>query len=393
MRSLYVRYADFLRPPGTLRFMAFGFLARLPIGTLGIATLLHVRELSGSIAFAGSVVGAQLVAAAAMGPVLGRMIDTRGLRPVLRLTAFVPSVSILLILFAAPLGLSRYTVVAAAIATGAFLPPITPVIRTIWRQRYNDEQTRRTAYTLDVVTIELSFTLGPALIAALIATASPQAALGLAWLFTAAAVPLLIASGGLGWWKQAEAAERHLLGPLREPRMLVIYATCFALTATFGALEVGYPGFAVAQATTAWGPALIAINSVGSALGGILYGGLRLSMPVERQLPWLLGLLALPIALHLAVDDPWAMAPLAFVAGILIAPSIAAVTLLVSRHAPAHYATEAFTWSGTAILTGVGTGIAVGGALTERFGPPGAFLLAVACALAASLLALLLRRP
>ena len=95
---------------------------------------------------------------------------------------------------------------------------------------------------------------------------------------------------------------------------------------------------------------------------------MHLATPIERQLPRLMALLAIPVVLHLAVDGPWTMAPLAFVAGILIAPSMTGATLLVSRHAPPAYITEAFTWSATAIVTGVGAGMAAGGALVERFG-------------------------
>ncbi len=392
MRSFVDRYAAFFRPPGIRRFVGVSFLARLPIGTLGLSTLLHVRELTGSIAFAGSVVGAQLVAAAMMAPVLGRAIDIRGPGLVLRMTATIPALSILFVFFAGPLQLSRPAILLAAVTTGAFIPPVTTIVRTIWRHRFEDERVRQTAFALDSVLIELSFTLGPALVAVLVAFASARAALGLAWACTVAAVPLLYASGGMAWWKNAPPAQRHLLGPLRERELLVLYAATFALTLAFGALEVGYPGFASERSTAAWGPTLIAINSVGSALGGLAYGGLHLAMPVERQLPRFMSLLAVPIALHLFVDGPWAMAPLAFVAGLMIAPSMTGATLLVSRHAPSAYVTEAFTWSATAIVTGVGAGMAAGGALIERYGAKSAFVLAMASALAAAMFSLALRR-
>ena len=43
--------------------------------------------------------------------------------------------------------------------------------------------------------------------------------------------------------------------------------------------------------------------------------------------------------------------PLAFMMGLLIAPSLTALTLLVTRRAPARHATEAFTWMSTCVLT------------------------------------------
>ena len=118
---------------------------------------------------------------------------------------------------------------------------------------------------------------------------------------------------------------------LRERELrLVIYAATFALTVAFGALEVAYPGFASERATDAWGPTLIATLDRQRAPA---VAAACTSLTPIRQLPRLMALLAIPVVLHLAVDGPWTMAPLAFVAGILIAPSMTDTTLLVSRHA------------------------------------------------------------
>jgi hypothetical protein len=48
--------------------------------------------------------------------------------------------------------------------------------------------------------------------------------------------------------------------------------------------------------------------------------------------------------------------------------------VLVARLAPARYATEAFTWSTTFIVSGLGTGIALGGWLVESAGLRVAFV-------------------
>jgi len=84
--------------------------------------------------------------------------------------------------------------------------------------------------------------------------------------------------------------------------------------------------------------------------------------------------------------------PAAFVAGLLIAPAMTAVTLLVSKYAPAQYATESFTWSSTAIVTGIGIGTAFAGTVVERYGASNAFLFAGACAMVGAAIAITLRR-
>lgn len=392
MRALYDRYAEFFRQRGVVRLTAFGFLARLQIGTVGLSTLLHVRELTGSIAFAGAVVGAQFVASAATAPIQGRLIDTRGPNAVLIVTGIVAPIGLLLVLFAGDLGISRSGIAAAAVLAGAFASPVTVVIRTVWRHRFDDEAARRTAFAFDGVLLEIAYTIGPALIAATVAFATAQWALALAWVFATAAVPLLFGSGGLRWWKREPPAERRLLGPLHDARLVAVYVATFFLTMAFGGMEVGYPGFATAQGSTPWGPALIAINSIGSAIGGIVYGGMHLRTRVERQLPLLLALFALPLFVHAVLSSLFWMAPWALVAGVLIAPSMTAVTMIISMHAPAKYATEAFTWSSTAIVIGIGAGMAISGTLVERIGPSAAFAFAALSALLAGALALRVAR-
>jgi F0F1-type ATP synthase assembly protein I len=81
----------------------------------------------------------------------------------------------------------------------------------------------------------------------------------------------------------------------------------------------------------------------------------------------------------------------AFFAGATIAPSIAAQSLLVARMAPAKYATEAFTWSSTFIVSGIGVGMAVGGWLTEQYTAKTPFLIAALLLAGMAALALMLK--
>ena len=87
--------------------------------------------------------------------------------------------------------------------------------------------------------------------------------------------------------------------------------------------------------------------------------------------------------------DIWVgfFALLGIVAGVVMAPALIIQSMLVAKTAPAQYATEAFTWSSSCLLTGVGLGLAGGGALLEHassaavFGAGGAVsLLAAALA-------------
>jgi predicted MFS family arabinose efflux permease len=97
--------------------------------------------------------------------------------------------------------------------------------------------------------------------------------------------------------------------------------------------------------------------------------------------------------LHVLFLDPIAFGALAFAAGALIAPTLTAHAVLVSRLAPPKYATEAFTWSSTFIVSGLGCGMAVGGAMAETVGLRAMFAAAAALVLAMGLLAWLALAP
>jgi len=171
-----------------------------------------------------------------------------------------------------------------------------------------------------------------------------------------------------------------------EPRLLLVFVATFGLSVCFGLIEVGYPAFAIAMGMPAIAGLLLAINSVGSALGGTLYGGLHFRATVERQLAAAMALMSIPLLLHALWQVPLVFAIVAFFAGALIAPSITAQSVLVSRFAPAKYATEAFTWSSTFIVSGIGSGMALGGWLVEKASLGAAFGFGTVLILAMSLL-------
>jgi predicted MFS family arabinose efflux permease len=79
---------------------------------------------------------------------------------------------------------------------------------------------------------------------------------------------------------------------------------------------------------------------------------------------------------------------LIFVAGIAIAPALAAVHSLVGQLAAHGTVTEAYTWLGTGMGAGIAIGAGIGGLVVEGAGTADAFALAAgALALAAVLAA------
>lgn len=366
MDRFFRKYVDFIRQPDVARLLLVALLTRMPVGMVGFAMLMFLRDHLGNFALAGLAVGINFVSMAAIAPILGRIIDRRGPRTPLIVTGIVQPLALLAILASAKLQLPFAFVAVAAALAGMFATPITTLTRTTWRHRFDSDDDRRTAFALDSVMIEINFTLGPALIATILATAGTTAAFATAIVAVVAALLIFFGSPALRYFKKSEPGERHMLGPLTEPRLLVVFFATFGVTLCFGFLEVGYPAYATALAMPALAGVLLAVNSLGSALGGAIFGGLHLKAPMERQWACVIALMAVPVGLHALVSSPLAFGIVAFFAGALIAPSIASQSVLVSSMAPSKYATEAFTWSSTFIVSGLGAGMALGGFLVEH---------------------------
>jgi predicted MFS family arabinose efflux permease len=357
---------------------------------------MFLREALGNFALAGLAAGIHFVAMAIAAPIQGRIIDRAGARVPLAVTGTVQPLALMGVLLAAHDHLPFAAIGACAAIAGAFASPITTLTRTIWRHRFESEEDRRTAFALDAVAIEINFTVGPAVIAAILAAFGATTAFAFAIAVVILAVLVYIASGVTRLLKHVAGAERHLLGPLTEWRLCLLFVATFGAAMAFGTLEVGYPAYGTHLAMPAIAGILLAVNSIGSAVGGALYGGMHFKAPIERQYGTILALMSVPFFLHLPLWPPFPFAVVAFFAGALIAPSITAQSVLVSRFAPAKYATEAFTWSSTFIVSGLGAGMAIGGALVETTGLPAAFALggiSAACMSILVLMALPVRAP
>jgi hypothetical protein len=130
---------------------------------------------------------------------------------------------------------------------------------------------------------------------------------------------------------------------------------------------------------------LIAIWSLASAAGGLIYGARAAAIPLSRVHVGVALMLPLSFLPLLLAGPVWTMALLVLPGGILIAPLIASRNELAGVVAPADSQTEAFTWPLTALVGGLSLGAAAAGGLIEASGWRAAVLAgAAAAALGAS---------
>lgn len=386
------RYSALLGQPVLRATIAASFLGRLPIGITGLAILMLAQAGTQSFANGGAAAACYTAGLAVFAPLLGRAIDRYGPRQVLLTSAFAfPSALVALILALPSLPLWIAFVLAAV--AGACFPPITVCMRTFFKQRLREEPLLAAAYSLESVLIETIFVLGPVLVALLVALASPAAAVLLAAGCGFAGTLLFRRSRGLAQWHIEPSRRGALFGPLAEPGFVPLLVVVVSYASAFGLVEIATIAYAAELGRPALGGVLLGIMSVGSAAGGLVYGSRGWRLPLARQFPLTLAIMGFGVAPLALLAPPWAFAPWCLVAGIAMAPALIMQAMLVARIARPEHSTEAFTWSATGLLTGIGLGLTGGGWLLERAASAAAFAAAAVMSLAAGALALRLVKP
>jgi MFS family permease len=381
------RYATVLALPDVPQAFVSSFIGRIPIGIAGLAILLLVQSVEGSYAQAGLVGAVYVAGLAAAAPLLGRLIDRIGPRSVLAACALLYPAALLALIAAL---LSRapaiVSLIFAALA-GASFPPVTACQRSWLRQKLGDDTLLTAALSLDALLVELVFIAGPLLVALLIAVHSPAAAV------LAAAVCGLLGSlqfmrtRALVTWSRPTQFSGTLLGPVAEPRfaLLLVLVVCYA--SVFGLVEIGVAAFAAGSGRPALAGVLLGVMSVGSAAGALAYGTRHWRLSLARQFSYSLALMGLGVAPLALVSQTVPFALWCVIAGIAMTPTLIIQATLVAKSVKAEHATEGFTWSATALLAGVGIGLAGGGLLLEHGAVATVFLVATLVSIVAAVLA------
>ncbi len=375
------RYLQILRTPYVGRLFGTSLLARLPMGINGLAIVLLLRAETGSFAVAGATAGALALGSGLGAPVAARLIDTLGVRTLLVL-ALVNATGLVALVALARAGAPAAALVAAALVTGGAFPPTSSVLRSRYPVLFARQPALlQGAFALDSVLTESIFTMAPLLTAALVLLFDPGAALLLSAATVVGGTAAMVAALPPGEEPRAQAP-REPLGALAAPGIRTLVASMFPVGFAFGTLEVALPAFADGEGRPELAGVLLALLSIGSVAGGLVYGArprrgslASSHLRVAVALPFCM----LPLVL---AGSPLMMALLVLPAGTMIAPLIATRNELAGAVAPAGAQTEAYTWPLTALITGLALGAAVAGALADAASWQVAVLAGVAAAAA-----------
>ncbi|HET9126298.1 MAG TPA: MFS transporter [Solirubrobacteraceae bacterium] len=388
---MLARYRAVLAVPGSLRLYLTGVFARMPQGMSGLATLLLVREATRSYALAGLAVGLEAVAAAAVGPLQGRLVDRFGRGWVLGPWAAAQAALFLALVACAHAHAPAAVLVIIAGGIGAALPAIAPAVRALLRAVMVERATRESAYALESVIQELIWITGPLVVGIVIALGSPSLALLLCAALTLCGTALFIGSPASRARPVTGAPGRSGgLRALPELRSLLVPVTLMGLA--IGATEVGLPSLALHAGSRASAGLLLAMWSLGSMIGGLLHGSRDWSLGLaERYRRLLAGAVLCAAPLVFAHSIPFGVVG-ALLTGLAIAPVFSCQYALVGGIVPEGAETEAFTWMSSALVAGIAGGSALGGAIIGPGGVSAPFVVSCAALALAALTSVRARR-
>ncbi len=380
-------YAPLLRDPAARLFLGGSVIGKLGNAMYGIALVTMVALRTGSFAVAGAVSAGGLVAYALTAVVSGRLIDRHGQRVVV-LPLLAWSTAWVAVLLVASATHAPHWFLFVGYALASTVPGIGTLSRSRWTYLLRDRPgSVHSAMSLEQVTDELSFVLGPAL-AVLLATAwFPEAGLLVACLLYCGGTLLFLAE------RSTEppvdpTGHRATKPAVRIPGIVLLSLILFMTGCIFGANEVTTVAVAKDLGRASAAGLIIALFAIGSATAGLLFG----TRAPRRSLPTALAictagmfLLEAPILLtHRLVP----LGAVLLLAGAATAPTLIVAMQLAQRLAPASQATEAMSVVLTGLLIGIAAGSGLAGWVIEALHPSAGYYVSVAAGASSFLLAL-----
>lgn len=374
------------------------FLARLPVAMCQFGSVLLIAETTGSLATAG-IVGFSLSAGqVALGPVLGRLADRRGQRPVVLGAVAVNAVATGALVAGALAHLDTVPLAAIAVVAGASIPLIGPLARSrsvaLARRADADESVVGAVHSLEGTLDEVSFVIGPALVGAATLIAHPAAALagaaGLVAVFGSVYALHPTASVTAG----SPAPARPAGGRSRPPGVVYSVRASLALQgAVFGACQAGIAALTLNLGVPGQAGIVYASMGVVSAVVGLAMGALpaRFGLRLRWRLATAAGLaFSVPLVFTESLLPLYAVVT---VLGAACAPHLITAFALTERHVEPARLAEAMAFAASSLVAGQALALGISGQLAEWYGPAGPFALAVAAAALCLVLALATRVP
>lgn len=376
-------YARVLRVPGARALYWLALVARIPLTAAPIVLTLRVAlGLHEGFAEAGLVAAAVALGMACGAPLLGHLVDRRGARTVLIITTVSQAV------FWTLAGRLPYEWLApAAFVGGSLSLPIFSLIRQALAALL-PERDRQAGMSLDAMSVELSYSIGPALgVVAVTRLGSSAAMLAIGAAVVIAGIGLIYFDPPTTRHPEAPAAPvvaHDLRGEVElverpisasstrasSARWLTPIAIA-ALLATSGAtLTLSGTDIALTASMRAFGHVdllglVVAAWAFASMVGGFIYG----TMSKRWDPLLLLVLLASLTVVMVLAGSWWALLLLTLPSGLFCAPLISSTVEVIAGSVPPERRGRALGVHTSALMLGNAAGAPLTGAVIDRASP------------------------
>ncbi len=337
------------------------FFARMPPAATGVILTLHVAVTLDKGYGAAGLVGAIGTVGMGLGaPMMGKLVDERGLRPMLALSVTASAA----FWVTAPL-MGYWTLLFTSFFVGLLGVPMMSIGRQIITALVPEQQ-RRVALSVDSISVELSFMGGPALGVFVATNFSTNAAL----VFIGAST--LVAGALLYWANPPMVHEDEVMdGPkprvfewLRG-RIVGVLVVCIGATVCLVGMEVSAIASLEHIGKESWlGVAFFAMCAA-SIVGGLVYGGVKRAPSV---LLLLVAMAAFEIPVGFGDGSVLWLCLLLIPMNLMCAPLIAASGEHISRLAPPAARGLAIGLQGSAFTVGSAIGAPLAGVAIDNGG-------------------------
>lgn len=355
-------YRELFAMPGTKGFALAGFLARIPLPMTGIGIITMLTQLRGSYALAGAVSATFVLTYALLSPQSSRLVDRLGQRRVLPTATAISVIGFLILVAGSWWQAGDWTLFIGAFLAG-FMPSMSAMVRARWTALYRGQLRLQTAYSLETVLDEVTFISGPPLSVGLSVAVLPQAGLLAAALLLILGVFTLVVQRGTEPAVEAQDAATDGSGSvIQSANVRLLALLMMAMGVIVGTVDIVSVAFAEQVGKPEAASLVLSAYALGSCVSGLLFGALKLHMPLHRLLlPGGLATAVTTLPLLLVGSIP-ALAAAVLIAGLFFAPTMIVAMSLVERLVPGHLLTEGMTW----LLAGLNVGVALGAAASGQ---------------------------
>lgn len=368
-------YGAIFRAPGAKGFAAAGFFARMPMAMAPIGIVAMLSQTHGEYWLAGAVSAAYALANALLSPQISRLVDRLGQSRILVPTTIVSVLAFVALILAANQHWPVWTLFAAALLA-AFMPSYPAMLRARWSELFRDRPELHTAFAFESAADELVYVAGASLSVGLSVALFPEAGMAMSTALLALGSIAFIAQRATEPRVSLETAVAQHSAIWQRPVQIVTLILIF-IGSMFATTEVTAVAMTEALGQPEAASLVIGVYAIGSFVVGLIFGAVKLKLPLQQQLAIAVAIIAVTAVPLLFVSTVPLLTIAVFASGIAISTTFITAFGLIERRLPASMLTEGITW----VMTGIGIGMALGsfaaGWVVDTYGASNGFTVSV----------------